>query len=154
MIPFAIMQNRTETAKLANVKSGAERVFESLSHDEKILVCGDTVLETMSDLVYEAVLPDTGFIDVYKSSDGGNSASIWIGVNPKNRNKGVSHILVDTAKAACSGLGFEKLVWYCHESNLASYKSALSNGFSETERASCDRTLEYEFPKTSGQSES
>lgn len=79
--------------------------------------------------IYRNMIPQKGFIEMYKSNDAPNMATIAIDVHPNYRHQGVAKSLVKDAVSNMNDLDINRLEWYCKKSNIASYKLATSCGF-------------------------
>lgn len=79
--------------------------------------------------IYRDMVPGKAFIELYKSPEGEDIASIAIEVHPDYRSQGLGTKLVKAAISNMSNLGINRIEWYCNKSNTASVKLAEKCGF-------------------------
>lgn len=120
-----------ESINTDNNYEDALKIFNTLSDDEKWLVCPKRgiYVDAKKFLIYRHVIKNKGFIDLYPYNNNNKIGFVILAVSPKYRGKGITQELIKQCIKDCPKLGIKKIWWRCDSSNAASYKSALKCGF-------------------------
>lgn len=105
--------------------------------------------KTFKETIYRDVVPNGGFVEMYRLHEDPKIASFAAGVVPNKRGTGLAQKMINKAKSAAPSLGINRLEWYCEKKNQASWKAVRKAGFHIDNELSTNDwyTLAYDLKK-------
>lgn len=107
----------------------ALKIFNTLPENEKWQLCPMHGKYKNVPVLYRHVIPNKGFVDLYRYNHSDKIGFLLIAVSPKYRGKGITYDLIRICIKDSKILGIHKIWWVCAKDNVSSYKAAIKNGF-------------------------
>lgn len=135
----------SEAIDTDNSYNDALKIFNTLSDNEKWLLCPRHGIYKNVPLIYRHVIKRKGFVDIYHHNHSDKIGFLLIAVAPKYRGQGITHQLLNQCIKDCKELGLTKIWWVCNVDNSNSYHAALKNGFKLQKRGKTEIRLYKEL---------